>query len=106
MILLKIINYYANLLFNEITRQVTRTNVLYLKLKSDDIEHLTLKDVGITKHYREATRIEDSKQSLLKQRLNYLQSANPKSLLARDYFHEIFSSFSVSDSLASKWNFA
>lgn len=105
MILLKIINYYANLLFNEITRQVTRTNVLYLKLKSDDIEHLMLKDVGITKHYQEATRIEDGKESLLKQRLNYLQSANPKSLLARDYFHEIFSSFSVSDSLASKWNF-
>lgn len=102
MILLKIINYYANLLFNEITRQVTRTNVLYLKLKSDDIEHLTLKDVGITKHYQEATRIDESKEPLLKQKLNSLRNANPKSLLARDYFHEVFSSFLVGNSLASK----
>lgn len=96
------INYYANLIFNEATGQITRTNVLYLKLKSKNIEHLSLKDVGVTKHYREATRIEDSKESLLRQRLNYLQSANPKSLLARDYFHEVFSSFLVDNSLASK----
>ena len=96
------INYYANLIFNEVTGQITRTNVLYLKLKSKNIGHLSLKDVGVTKHYREATRIEDSKESLLRQILNYLQSANPKSLLARDYFHEVFSSFLVGNSLASK----
>lgn len=96
------INYYANLIFNEATGQITRTNVLYLKLKSKNIGHLSLKDVGVTKHYREATRIDETEESLLKQKLNSLRNANPKSLLARDYFHEIFSSFLVGNSLASK----
>lgn len=96
------INYYANLIFNEATGQIIRTNVLYLKLKSKNIEHLLLKDVGVTKHYQEATRIDETEESLLKQKLNSLRNANPKSLLARDYFHEVFSSFLVGDSLASK----